>query len=219
MPLKLDIENRGQDTRRRILEAAMLRFAQHTYEETKLRDIATDVGVDVALVHRSFGSKEKLFAEVVNVAFQPQRLLGGERSELKARLTARVMEPSLDQVIRVIDPLDILVRNLVSPEAIPLLRDALFRDVITPLVPKLDDPAPQRAALLAACVAGISIFRHVLRTEPLQAEVDDHLELLIANIIDVCVGKPPAVPPPPTPMSSKPGSSGKVRGSTSGRSS
>lgn len=125
MPLKLDIENRGQDTRRRILEAAMLRFAQHTYEETKLRDIAADVGVDVALVHRSFGSKEKLFAEVVNIAVQPQRLFAGERNELTARLTARIMEPSLDQALRVIDPLDIFVRNLLSPEAIPLLREAL----------------------------------------------------------------------------------------------
>ena len=194
MPLKLDGSSRGQDTRGRILEAAMLRFAQHTYEETKLRDIAADVGVDVALVHRSFGSKEKLFAEVVHIAFQPQHLFAGERSELTARLTARVMEPSLDQVLRVIDPLDILVRNLVSPEAIPLLRAALARNVISPLVPLLDDPAPQRAALLAACLAGISIFRQVLRTEPLQGEVDDQLEALIANIIDVSIGNLPKAP-------------------------
>ncbi|MBC9176819.1 TetR/AcrR family transcriptional regulator [Pseudoroseomonas ludipueritiae] len=219
MPLKQDIENRGQDTRRRILEAAMLRFAQHTYEETKLRDIAADVGVDVALVHRSFGSKEKLFTEVVNIAVQPQRLFAGERDELTARLTARIMEPSLDQALRVIDPLDILVRNLLSPEAIPLLREVLVRDVITPLVPKLDDLAPQRAALLAACLVGISIFRHVLRTEPLQGEVDDHLEMLIANIIDVSIGNSPAVPPPPSPKVSKPGASSKVRGSSRGRSS
>jgi AcrR family transcriptional regulator len=204
MPLKLDIESRGLDTRRRILEAAMLRFSQHSYEETKLRDIAADVGVDVAWVHRSFGSKERLFAEVVNIAFQPRQLFTAERGELTARLTARIMEPSLDQALRVIDPLDILVRNLLSPEAIPLLREALVRDVITPLLSKLEDPAPQRAALLAACLAGISIFRHVLRTEPLLDEAGGHLEVLIANILDVVIGGSPGTPPPPARKSASP---------------
>ncbi len=193
MPLKLDVENRGQDTRRRILEAAMLRFAQHSYEETKLRDIAADVGVDVALVHRSFGSKERLFEEVVNIAFEPQRLFAADRGELTARLTARILEPSLDQALRVIDPLDILVRNLLSREAIPLLRDAIAKHVVVPLGPKLDDPSQQRAALLAACLAGISIFRHVLRVEPLLDGADERLGGLIADIIDVSMGSPPAV--------------------------
>ena len=34
-------------TRERILKAAILRFSTHSYEETGLRDIAADVGVDI----------------------------------------------------------------------------------------------------------------------------------------------------------------------------
>ncbi|WP_149537894.1 TetR/AcrR family transcriptional regulator [Siccirubricoccus phaeus] len=193
MAQKVETENRGQETRRRILEAAMLRFAQRSYEETTLRDIAADVGVDVALVHRSFGSKERLFEEVVNIAFQPQQLFTADRSELTARLTARVLRPSLDQALHVLDPLDILIRNLLSREAIPLLREAIARDVVVPLGSKLDDPAPQRAALLAACLAGISIFRNVLMAEPLLEDADAHLESLISDIISTIAGKKSAV--------------------------
>lgn len=43
----------------RILKAAIRRFARHSYEDTGLRDIANDADVDVAYVHRSFGSKDE----------------------------------------------------------------------------------------------------------------------------------------------------------------
>lgn len=191
MMQKLGTLRPGQDTRGRILEAALLRFAQYSYEETKLRDIAADVGIDVALVHRTFGSKERLFTEVVTIAFQPRQLFGVERSELSTRLAARLLEPSLDQALRVVDPLDIIVRNLLSPEAIPILRAAMARDVVEPLASKLDDPSSQRAALLAACLAGIGIFRHVLRAEPLLEEFDDRIEPLVTQIIDLIIGNTP----------------------------
>lgn len=192
MSPQLDVQGSKQDTRSRILEAALLRFAQCSYEETRLRDIAADVGVDVALVHRTFGSKERLFEEVVTAACQARQLFSTERKELSARLTARLLEPSLDRVIRVVDPLDIFVRNLLSPEAIPILRAALARDVVEPLVPQLGDPAPQRAVLLAALLTGIGIFRHVLHVEPLLEEFDRDTEPLITRVMDVLIGDEPA---------------------------
>lgn len=46
---KIAIDARPDDTtRERILKAAMLRFSTHSYEETGLRDLAADVGVDSA---------------------------------------------------------------------------------------------------------------------------------------------------------------------------
>jgi len=181
-------------TRDRILEAAILRFAQYSYEETRLRDIADDVGIDAALVHRSFGSKERLFAEVVDAAFQPQHLFSTNRAALTGRLTARALEPSLDQATRLVDPLDIIIRSLLSPEAIPILRAAFMRDIVGPLAPRLDDPSRQRAALLAAFLAGIGIFRNVLRVKPLLDAADEELEPLIAGIIRTIIGEQPATP-------------------------
>lgn len=188
MPLRAGIQHPEMTTRSRVLEAAMLRFAQCSYEETKLRDIARDVGVDVALVHRSFGSKENLFQEVVTLAFEPRRLFAVERDELTERLVTRVLEPSLDQALRLIDPLDIIIRNLLSREAIPILRTAFAEDVVAPLSPKLSEPARQRAALLAACLAGIGIFRHVLRVDSLLDQFDDQLQPLVARLIEEIAG-------------------------------
>jgi AcrR family transcriptional regulator len=48
-------------TRDQLLQAARRRFAYDGYAATKVRDIATDVGVNVALINRYFGSKEGLF--------------------------------------------------------------------------------------------------------------------------------------------------------------
>ena len=52
-------------TRGEILCAARRRFLAESYENVGLRDIAGDVGVDVALVGRYFGSKDALFREVL----------------------------------------------------------------------------------------------------------------------------------------------------------
>ncbi|WP_327010328.1 TetR family transcriptional regulator [Dactylosporangium sp. NBC_01737] len=48
-------------TRRLLLEAARRRFAADGYTAATVRDIATDAGVNVALINRYFTSKEGLF--------------------------------------------------------------------------------------------------------------------------------------------------------------
>lgn len=48
-------------TRQQLLEAGRRRFAFDGYSATTVRDIATDVGVNVALINRYFVSKEGLF--------------------------------------------------------------------------------------------------------------------------------------------------------------
>jgi AcrR family transcriptional regulator len=48
-------------TRQHLLTAGRRRFAQDGYSSTKVRDIASDAGVNVALINRYFGSKEGLF--------------------------------------------------------------------------------------------------------------------------------------------------------------
>src|SRR5919199_4790150 len=54
-------------TRDAILDAARQLFAGHGYEGTTIRGIATHAGVDPALVHHFFGSKDDLFLTVLEV--------------------------------------------------------------------------------------------------------------------------------------------------------
>ncbi|MDR2821012.1 MAG: TetR/AcrR family transcriptional regulator [Desulfovibrio sp.] len=61
------------ETKKRILEAAGILFSKDVYRNVGTRDIAAAAGVNLTLINRYFGSKKKLFMEVV-------RSLGGEVS-------------------------------------------------------------------------------------------------------------------------------------------
>src|SRR5688572_9382073 len=65
----------ASDTRDTILAAARERFAAHGYDRTRIRDVAADAGVDAALVHYFFKSKDGLFAAAMELPFSPPDLL------------------------------------------------------------------------------------------------------------------------------------------------
>jgi AcrR family transcriptional regulator len=148
-------------------------------EQTGLRVIAADVGVDVAYVHRCFGSKKRLFAEAVRAAMQPADLLTGPADDLAVRLANHL----LSKRVRRRPGLDILIRSLSSPEASPVVRQFLQSDFISPLAEKLDEAPTGRIALITAFLAGLAIFRNVLRIAPLLEAEGGELESLIANTI------------------------------------
>lgn len=62
----------GRATRDSIESAARAMFREHGYDATSVRAIASEAGIDPALVIRHFGSKEELFLHVVETA--PGRL-------------------------------------------------------------------------------------------------------------------------------------------------
>lgn len=53
------------ETRQRILEAARDLFAQHGVDGVSVRDIASAAGVTHPLVHRYFGTKQQMVAEIL----------------------------------------------------------------------------------------------------------------------------------------------------------
>jgi AcrR family transcriptional regulator len=63
-------------TRGAILAAARKRFAGLGYAGATIRGIAADAGVDPALVHHFFGSKERLFAAAMRLPVVPGELIG-----------------------------------------------------------------------------------------------------------------------------------------------
>src|SRR5215213_5901244 len=67
----------GVQARESILDAARAQFAQHGYGGATLRAIATDAGVDVALVSYYFGSKSGLFVESLRLPVNPATVVDG----------------------------------------------------------------------------------------------------------------------------------------------
>ena len=66
----------NSNTRERILDSARDLFARNGIRNTSIRSVATAAGVDSALVHHYFGTKEKLFAAAVHIPIDPMDVIG-----------------------------------------------------------------------------------------------------------------------------------------------
>ena len=76
----------GDSTRDKILDAAEHLFGQRTFDTVSLRDITQRAGVTLALASYHFGTKEKLFAEIISRRAEPMNEL--RRARLAALETA-----------------------------------------------------------------------------------------------------------------------------------
>ncbi|PZU95150.1 MAG: TetR family transcriptional regulator [Chelatococcus sp.] len=176
----------AQRTRERILQAAMLHFSQRSYEAARLRDIAVTVGVDVALVHRSFGSKEDLFASTLEAAFDQrfeERIAAPDMAE---SLSAGFFETRLDPQLGIVDPFDIIIRSLGSEQASPFLRDFVRRRYSQPLVERLGSQRPECAALILGCLGGLIIFYDILAVGTLSDASKKNMQRLLKQVIRQC---------------------------------
>src|SRR3954469_19466286 len=72
-----------------ILSSARVLFGERGYDKASIRAIAREAGVDPALVHHYFGSKEELFAAAMEFPIDPKLILAqfaGPREELGERI-------------------------------------------------------------------------------------------------------------------------------------
>ncbi|SKA39410.1 transcriptional regulator, TetR family [Enhydrobacter aerosaccus] len=170
----------GEQTRQRILAAAALQFARTSYEEVKLRDIARDVGIDVAYVHRCFGSKEQLFADVLEATRDSGPSILGEKQDLPRIFTDESF--NRDAI-----GFGIFICSLSSPKAREIIKAFGLREFIEPLAAKLPEPALLRATLLLACMTGLKVTREVLGVDPLANMSSEDCRGLIEGIFAACL--------------------------------
>lgn len=171
----------AEPTRDRILNAAILRFSTQSYDTTALREIAADVGVDVAYVHRCFGSKENLFRAAVRAAWQPERIFAGRPEDLAFVLARNALAERQPNEIR---PLDIIIRSFSCPDASRVLRDVLQDDFIAPFRRKREDVSDRQAALVAAFLSGLGILRDVIGCDPVLEKEGGEFEQTVVGIIE-----------------------------------
>jgi AcrR family transcriptional regulator len=158
-------------TRDAILAAARERFSEQGYDRVRMRDVAGDAGVDVALVTYHFGSKDGLFEAALEMprpmaAVMADVLQHGEIDDFAERFLRRVLEIWDDE--RTGAPLVGLVRSAMShPPATEQLRDFVQAELLGRIAARLDVPdANQRAALFGSQLIGLMLYRHVLHVEP-----------------------------------------------------
>jgi AcrR family transcriptional regulator len=155
-----------------VLAAARTAFAERGYDGASIRAIATAAGVDPALVHHYFGTKEKLFLAAVQAPADPAELLpevlgtpADQRGAAVVRMVLRVWDGPAQHAGLA------LVRSAVASEwTARLLREFLVARVIRRVIGSLDMPVAERevrGALVASQVVGLVMVRYVLRLEPL----------------------------------------------------
>ncbi|MEV5611627.1 TetR family transcriptional regulator [Streptomyces sp. NPDC052225] len=182
----------GPGTRERILDAAREEFAARGYDKASVRAIAKAAGVDSALVHHYFGTKEQVFAASVEVAFAPAfeaptAVEEGPLDGVGERLTRFIFGVWENPATRA--PLLAIVRSAVNNDvAAGVFRRLVAAQVLARIAQRLDLPdgeAELRASLAAAQLVGTAMLRYVIKVEPLaSADVED----LVARIAPVVQG-------------------------------
>jgi AcrR family transcriptional regulator len=162
-------------TRDAILRSARKLFAERGYAGATIRGIAQDAGVDAALIHHFFDSKEGVFTAALDQAIHPEAMM------------ADIVEPGTgldgagERLVRVFlalwededkrEPLLAMLRSAVTQEeAARLLREFIAEQLYGRIAAALGLDARDRdlrATLIGSQLIGMALLRYVIRIEPL----------------------------------------------------
>jgi AcrR family transcriptional regulator len=173
------------ETREDILTAARAQFASLGYDGATIRGIAADAGVNPALIHHFFGTKEQVFVAALQLPVDPAlivpTLLDGPRSEVGERLVRLFLSVWGNPETRA--PFLALMRSVVSnDQAVRMLRQFLGRAVLAKVADGLGIPRLRMAAA-ASHMIGIAMLRYIVELEPLATATDEEIITLVAPVI------------------------------------
>ncbi len=154
-------------TRGTILDAARRLFAQHGFDKTTMRAIASEAGVDPALVHHYFGTKRDLFIAVIDPPEDPVRVLAGLATQSRAQFGEALVLAVLRAWDSPAQPgLVALIRSAVAGGYGDTLVRQLIDRAIAPVMRRHGVPEtqlPRRLALIESQVLGMLMMRYVVR--------------------------------------------------------
>ena len=156
----------GVDTRGSILSAARSEFGNKGYHQATIRSIAAEAGVDPALVHHYFGTKEDLFAASIDLPLRPTELADtvfGEGMESAGRrITTVFFTVWEDPETR--SPLLAMLRGAFGTEqGAEILRDFFGTAMLSRVAPRIGgDDAELRVSLALSHLIGVAVLRYVI---------------------------------------------------------
>jgi AcrR family transcriptional regulator len=171
-------------TREAILEAARGRFAEHGYDGATIRAIAAEAGVDPALVHHFFGTKEKLFVATMRFPVVPSEILASvavvDRERLGETIAGIVLGVWETPGLR--SQAEALLRSAATNEqAAAMLREFVSSTILRIVAGAVDpDDAEYRASLVASQIIGIGVARYLVALEPIASASADDVVAAIA---------------------------------------
>lgn len=177
----------GADTRGTILAVARSEFAAKGYDGASVRGIARAAGVDPALVHHYFGTKERVFVAAMALPFEPQhvlpQLLAGPDEDLGERVVRFFLGVWARPEGRA-PFLGMLGSAVTNEQAAAMLREFVSSAILARVASALELPDRElRVAVAAAQLIGMGLLRYVVRVEPLAGATDDEVVALVAPAV------------------------------------
>ena len=161
------------DTRERILKCARDLFARNGIDKTSIRAVAAAAGVDPALVHHYYGTKQQLFAAAIEAPVNPMDVIRPLREtpieELGHKLPS-VLVPLWDSEAG--QGFIATLRSLLAGSDVVLIRSFLQEVIATEIGPRVDNPPGSgriRVQFVASQLVGIVVARYILELEPIRS--------------------------------------------------
>ncbi|MFC8455222.1 TetR family transcriptional regulator [Kitasatospora sp. NPDC057223] len=174
----------GADTRGVVLEAARAEFAARGYEKASMRAIGRAAGVDAALLHHYFGSKDRLFMAAMEFPVEPKAVvelvLSGDRAAIGERVAEFLL--SVWEQPAALERLLALLRAAATTEQVAqLMRGFVQQELVLRVAEELGlEQGELRAELMLSQVLGLAMARYVLKVEPLASATRAELVPLLA---------------------------------------
>jgi AcrR family transcriptional regulator len=178
------------ETREEILAAAREMFADKGYDGTSLRAVARAAGVDPALVHHFFGTKEGVFVEAMRFPVDPSVLL----PQLLALPRERLGETIVRTFLRIWGdadrraPLLAMLRSAMTNERAAAMMREFVSSALLGRAGAATGVAHLNIQAAVGQMIGVMILRYVLRVEPMASASEDELVELVAPTLQRYLG-------------------------------
>jgi AcrR family transcriptional regulator len=175
-------------TEARILDAAARGFLTAGYERTTIRAVASAAGVDAGLVMHYFGSKLELFRRVIDAAPVPE--VSGAPEQAAEQILATLADRLASEPVA---SLALLRSMLTNPDAARAASAGIarYQEQITRAIPA--DDASLRAAIISAITLGITVSRHLIKSDDL-ASADPAQVISLLRPCILALAAPPSPP-------------------------
>jgi AcrR family transcriptional regulator len=163
----------ASDTRERILTSARGLFAQNGIDKTSIRAVAAAAGVDPALVHHYYGTKQQLFAAAIHVPIDPMEVLRPLRDTPVEKLGHKlpsVLLPLWDSELG--KGFIATIRSLLAGSEVSLLRSFLQEVIAVEVGTRVDNPPGTgliRVQFVASQLVGVVVARYILELDPFKS--------------------------------------------------
>jgi AcrR family transcriptional regulator len=172
------------DTRERILAGARELFARNGIDKTSIRAVAASAGVDPALVHHYFGTKQQLFAAAIHIPIDPMEVIGPLRDtpveELGYKLPSLLL-PLWDSEIG--SGFIATLRSMLAGSDVSLVRSFLQEVITVEVGSRVDNPpgtGPIRVQFVASQLVGVVMARYILELDPFKSLPVEQIAATIA---------------------------------------